>query len=245
MRLIPSLLLLLVTSFSAYAEKLVDAKIILPRSYAAPGQVRQIIIKTTVKKGWHIYWKNPGESGLAPSFTWHGDNYDIKKIHWPTPKAYTNAGILNNIYDGEVLFIADLLVKPGTKDGKIDIKADIDFLVCKESCIMQSVKVSSTIEVNSKNMIETMQIHPLLSKAMDLLPRTVAITNKDIKGNKFSLDLPNNLHNKELYFAFDEDGIVMKQGNQKEGQFNFTSNEKTELKGLIISKEGPSWRVKN
>lgn len=245
MRLLPTLLLLLLTSFSVYAEKLVSAELILPRSYATPGQVRQIIIKVNVKKDWHIYWKNPGESGLAPSFTWHGDNYDIKKIHWPTPKAYENAGILNNVYDSEVLFIADLVVKPGTKDGKLDIKADIDFLACKESCVMQSVKVSSTIEVNSKNMIETMQIHPLLSKAMDLLPRTIAVTDKGLKENKFSIDLPKNLHNKELYFAFHEDGIVMKNASQKEGQFNFTSNEKTELKGLIISKEGKSWRVKN
>ena len=210
-----------------------------------PGQVRQIIIKVDVKKDWHIYWKNPGESGLAPSFTWHGDNFDIKKIHWPSPKAYENAGILNNIYDGEVLFIADLLVKPGTKDGKIDIKADIDFLACKESCIMQSVKVSSTIEVNSKNVIETMHMHPLLSKAMDQLPRTLDIKVQDQKKNKFSIALPKPLHNKELYFAFDEDGVVMKEASQIEGQFNFTSNEKTELKGLIISKEGQSWRLKN
>ena len=210
-----------------------------------PGQVRQIIIKVDVKKDWHIYWKNPGESGLAPSFTWHGENYDIKKIHWPTPKAYENSGILNNIYDGEVLFIADLVVKPGTKDGKIDIKADIDFLVCKESCFMRSVKVSSTIEANSKNMIETMQIHPLLSKAMDLLPRTLNITSKDHKNDKFSLNLPKNLHNKELYFAFDEDGIVMKDAIQKEGKLNFSSNEKTEFEGLLISEDGQSWRIKN
>lgn len=242
MRLLTLITLSLLTSFSAIAEKLVDAELILPRNYAHPGQVRQIIIKVNVKKDWHIYWKNPGESGLAPDFTWHGEQYEIKKIHWPTPSYHKNAGIINNIYKGEVLFIADLYIKPGTKDGKINIKADIDFLACKEACIMQSVKISETIMVDSNNRIETMQIHPLLSKSMDLLPCDISNISKKQIENKFTLDLPKNLHNKSLYFAFDEDGIVMKKSSQSEKKFIFESNEKSEFKGLIIS-EGQSWRI--
>jgi DsbC/DsbD-like thiol-disulfide interchange protein len=242
MRTILLFLLALNFSFSALAEKLVEAEFILPRAYATPGQVRQVIIKVNIKKDWHIYWRNPGESGLAPDFTWHGDNYEIKKIHWPTPKAYEKSGIINNIYDGEVLFIADLLVKPGTKDGKIIISADIDFLACKDACIMQSVKLSQTIVVDSKNRIETMQIHPLLSKAMDLMPRRMQNKVDKQVGKSFNLTLPKNSHNKTFYFAFVEDGIVMKNKSQTDKNLVFESNDKSALKGLLIS-NGQAWII--
>ncbi|WDE95462.1 protein-disulfide reductase DsbD family protein [Lentisphaera profundi] len=227
-------LIFLITSFSAFADKLVDAEIILPRSYAAPGQVRQIIIKVNVKKGWHTYWKNPGESGIAPDFTWHGDNYEIKNIHWPSPKYYENTGIVNYVYDGEILFIANLVIKPGTKDGQITIKADADFLVCKGNCVMQNLKLTSIITVDSKNRIETMQIHPLLSQAMDQLPRYPSKPALKQRGKKFSLTLPKKLNNKPAFFAFREDGVVSKKSSLKEGELTFESNEETELKGLLI-----------
>ncbi|NCZ97019.1 thiol:disulfide interchange protein, partial [bacterium] len=35
-----------------------------------PGQPFTVGLRFQPKPGWHIYWKNPGDSGMAPSVKW-------------------------------------------------------------------------------------------------------------------------------------------------------------------------------
>jgi thiol:disulfide interchange protein len=82
------------------------------------------------EKGWHTYWKNPGDAGIPESFKF----YQRKKLvtpveyEWPTPKRYLEAGdILTIGYEGVKHFFFDDI--PG------DISANIGILICKDICI--------------------------------------------------------------------------------------------------------------
>ena len=35
-----------------------------------PGEPFAVGLDFQLEKGWHVYWKNPGDSGLAPSLKW-------------------------------------------------------------------------------------------------------------------------------------------------------------------------------
>src|SRR5687768_2323186 len=36
---------------------------------------------------WHVYWENPGDSGLPPKFTWHVPaGVEVGEIRWPVPE---------------------------------------------------------------------------------------------------------------------------------------------------------------
>jgi DsbC/DsbD-like thiol-disulfide interchange protein len=47
-----------------------DARLVADVASVEPGTTFTTGIVLTMAPGWHIYWKNPGESGLATSITW-------------------------------------------------------------------------------------------------------------------------------------------------------------------------------
>ena len=44
-------------------------------------------IKFDIEPGWHIYWKNPGDSGLPAEVEWKNtDSIKFKNFLWPFPE---------------------------------------------------------------------------------------------------------------------------------------------------------------
>ena len=42
-------------------------------------------LRFALQPGWHIYWKNPGDSGAAPKFTFSADGGRVGELQWPYP----------------------------------------------------------------------------------------------------------------------------------------------------------------
>jgi thiol:disulfide interchange protein DsbD len=76
-------------------------------------------------EGWHTYWKNPGDAGIASTFTF---SEQTKAHEWPVPKKYLEAGdILTIGYSGvKHFFFEDI---PAAFDLKVGV------LICKDICI--------------------------------------------------------------------------------------------------------------
>ena len=80
---------------------------------------------------WHVYWKNPGDSGAAPKFQFSESSTPTGLIEWPTPKRLPIAHLTNLGYEKEVVYL--FKVKPsGTA---VHLETKIEWLVCKEECI--------------------------------------------------------------------------------------------------------------
>jgi thiol:disulfide interchange protein len=85
----------------------------------------------TPAEGWHVYWKNPGDSGAAPKFNFEGSNADVGPTLWPLPERLPVAHLVNLGYHGDVSYLFS--VKP--KDKNVTLKINLEWLVCKEECI--------------------------------------------------------------------------------------------------------------
>src|SRR5580704_2062511 len=48
-----------------------------------PGTPFRVALRLRLADGWHTYWKNPGDAGVAPEFTI--DGVTASPIDWPTP----------------------------------------------------------------------------------------------------------------------------------------------------------------
>src|SRR5690606_9250513 len=60
----------------------------------------KIGLKFVIAKGWHIYWKNPGDSGTAPKIKWNKpENIRISEFRWPTPKVFEVPPLANYGYE--------------------------------------------------------------------------------------------------------------------------------------------------
>lgn len=81
---------------------------------------------------WHVYWKNPGDSGAAPKFKITTAGAEVSDILWPYPERLPVAHLTNLGYAGETAYL--LKVKP-TGDTPVEITAQLEWLVCKEECV--------------------------------------------------------------------------------------------------------------
>ena len=99
------------------------------------GETHWLGVLLSPDEEWHTYWRNPGDSGEAPSITWQS-NADIEfgDIQWPIPEQIPVAHLVNYGYNGDTLLMVPIIVKDENKQ-TIDISADLSWLVCKEDCI--------------------------------------------------------------------------------------------------------------
>ena len=55
-----------------------------------PGSTFWVGFDFKMDEGWHIYWKNPGDSGLPPKITWHlPSGVAAGDIQWPKPERFS------------------------------------------------------------------------------------------------------------------------------------------------------------
>ncbi len=100
---------------------------------------------------WHIYWRNPGDAGLAPKFAWRlPEGFRVVEIRWPFPETIMLGGLANFGYTEEVL-IPVMLRPPATlsENEPVSIQLNADWLVCKEECIPESADLNIALPVKS------------------------------------------------------------------------------------------------
>ncbi|MBV9247887.1 MAG: thioredoxin family protein [Acetobacteraceae bacterium] len=81
--------------------------------------------------GWHTYWRNPGEAGVAPELTLDlPAGAKAGPIEWPAPQRIAEGSVMTYAYTGEVLLPVKVT---GGHAGLI--QAHASWLVCKQICV--------------------------------------------------------------------------------------------------------------
>ncbi len=107
-------------------------------SPAKPGANVWAAITQTIAPGWHTYWRNPGDSGLATSLTW-----DLPKgvtagaPLWPVPQRFDDGGIVNYGYANAATILVPLKIARDAAGGMA--KAHVFLLECEHMCIPENV----------------------------------------------------------------------------------------------------------
>ncbi len=84
--------------------------------------------------GWHVYWRNPGDSGLPTKLAWQNlpAGAQAGELQWPYPREHRLGGLVNYGY-GENTLLPLLLTLPTGAGGPLMAKAS--WLVCADICI--------------------------------------------------------------------------------------------------------------
>jgi DsbC/DsbD-like thiol-disulfide interchange protein len=96
----------------------------------------EIAVRYQIKEGWHLYWVNPGDSGLKTDAEFEGpDGVGFGPLRYPTPEAFLSPGDITSFgYEHEVvLFSAVELPDPPPENSEVVVHAS--WLACKSSCI--------------------------------------------------------------------------------------------------------------
>lgn len=134
-----AVLLSLFIASSAFAEVQHATATWITTKSATTGGPIQTVIQMKVAKGWHTYWKNPGEGGIPIKIEAKlPEGWRLSEILYPAPKRFTTGELPSIGYEGEVIFPITIYPPKGAVgDGKLpEIKATLSWLTCNEaSCV--------------------------------------------------------------------------------------------------------------
>jgi thiol:disulfide interchange protein len=117
----------------------------------APGGTLWTDLHLAIAPGWHIYWKNPGDSGLPTEIDWAlPPGFSAGAIEWPVPERFSLGPIANYGYAGGADLVVPLTAPAGlAADAKPHLAATVKYLVCSEICIPGEAQVALDPTVGS------------------------------------------------------------------------------------------------
>ena len=195
--------ILLFFSFFGSAE-IVDtghARISLIKDHSdfVPGTSINIGLKVSMDKGWHTYWRNPGDSGGPIEIDWNlPKGFIVSDIKWPLPEKIEYPPLMTYGYEDFVIYPMVLSIPTDYSDDYFEINADI--LICADVCIPESGKISSNLlDIESDSLIyEWLESVPSKS-----LPIATSLNDNNLE-IKFTFEK----EIKEIYFFPDENDSI-------------------------------------
>ena len=115
-----------------------------------PGSTVTLAVHAKPAPGWHGYWQNPGDAGVATSAAWTlPAGATVGALRYPVPERLLVSGLMNYVYERPFALLADLKVPAGLQRGAaLPIRVKLDYLVCtREICVpeRQTLETSLTI----------------------------------------------------------------------------------------------------
>lgn len=144
-------ILLLITSITLFADESSPLKASLTPNHStiAPGQDFEILLEIDLKEGWHAYWKNPGDSGMAPNIEWSlPEGIEITHIDWPTPEKFEMGEAVTYGYSGKAPFLIRAHASQKIEGNNLEISGELQWIVCSnETCLPGVTPVATEIKV--------------------------------------------------------------------------------------------------
>lgn len=111
-------------------------RLISEQNAVFPGKVFWVGVDFKLDKGWHVYWKNPGDSGMPPKLTWIVPlDITVGDTHWPYPKTINVGPLTSYGYDDGLLLLVPMTVGNDSQN-KTDVHLGlhVGWLACREEC---------------------------------------------------------------------------------------------------------------
>lgn len=119
-------------------ESLVATELIPLTASIEAGKPFQVGIRYRIAPGWHIYWRNPGDSGSPPGVEWVlPEGFTAGPLEFPRPMVIDHPGDVTIGYEKECVLRATITPPAGKPlPAAIQMTARLDWLVCSTKCLM-------------------------------------------------------------------------------------------------------------
>lgn len=128
---------------------LVQASLLAEPVAVAGGTPFTLAVHMRLKPGWHVYWRNPGDSGLPPEVTWAMPaGFGTGGIRWPAPHRIPIATLMNYGYEDAVTLLVPVTPPPSLDPADpVRISGKLTYLVCETECVPGSADLTLTLPV--------------------------------------------------------------------------------------------------
>jgi DsbC/DsbD-like thiol-disulfide interchange protein len=185
---------LLVIGSSGEEKPLRKVELLLLESH--PPSTMTVGLHIEITPGWHFYWVNPGDAGLAPEVTWDlPSGYEAGPLRFPTPEKTIHGDIVAYGFKKELIILSEISVSsPPAPIEAPTIACRLDWMACRESCVTgrEAVEVSPAAQTQT----DLKRSREILSRFAACFPKplsTARITTKEAEllksGNGWQLEI--------------------------------------------------------
>jgi len=191
---------------AADPARYMKAELVSESLHPKPGSTILIAIKMTPKPGWHGYWSNPGDSGIAPSGTWSTPKgVKVGPLLHPAPSLMVSDGIASFVHSGPHMLVSKLQISPEIRRGAhIPVIANLSWAACTPTqCV--PLKARLRLDLIAGNGAASGNA-PLIRAAAARLPRRAPDATYVRAGKTIRLTLPASTRldsRKSLFFPDD------------------------------------------
>lgn len=114
-----------------------------------PGKPFRLGVLLEPKEGWHTYWENPGDAGLATELSWTlPKGFSASGIDWPPPMRLAEDMLAVYGYEGRVFLPVTVTPAPALNPAaKYAFHVSASWLACKDICIPESINLTLSLPV--------------------------------------------------------------------------------------------------
>ena len=213
----------------------IAASLIPESATVVPGETMTLALVMRPAKGWHGYWKNPGDSGIETQIAWElPAGLTAGPIQYPVPGRLVVGGLMNYVYEGDYAQLIDIKVPASVAAGtRLPIRARVDYLACTEEvCVPETANVAVDLQAGAAPAAQANRA--LFDRFRQALPKPLGSEARfERAGNRFRLaiPLPAGVELAEPYFYPLTDGALAYAAAQ-----NFSRSGDT----LIVETDAPA-----
>ena len=149
----------------------VTAELIPESTTVEAGKPFDVALHLHADVGWHTYWINPGDAGLATTIAWTlPPGFTAGPIQWPTPEKHDMGGLMTYGYAGDVYLLTTITPPKSDLPPHFDVKASAEWLVCKEECIPGKAELTLPLDSGLMNLRLPVENKDFFAQARERLP---------------------------------------------------------------------------
>jgi len=123
---------------------LVDASLLADADRVLPGATITLGVRLDIEEDWHVYWLNPGDSGMPPvaEFDLPSGFEMTGSVRFPGPRRFDlEGGLVNYGYEDELVMLYEVTAPdPLPELPSFRFAADVEWLVCRDVCLPGGAK---------------------------------------------------------------------------------------------------------
>lgn len=116
------------------------------------GQPFTVALYFEIDPHWHLYWINPGDSGMPPMVEWNlPSGFTVSELQFPYPKQIDQPPLASYGYE-ETLTLLTQITPPAelARTDSVQISVRVDWLVCKVECLPGNATLTLDFAVTAK-----------------------------------------------------------------------------------------------
>ena len=126
---------------------------LVAESAAPPAGTLTLAVLMEPERGWHGYWSNPGDAGLALTLDWRLPvTAKTGAMRFPVPQTLLISGLMNHVYEHDYAVLVPLTLPANAAPGaSLPISVTAQWLACtREICVPERADISTTVNVGAR-----------------------------------------------------------------------------------------------